>query len=416
VTNTPWGERVSFVFNPNADLVAKPLHVSPFMDMLGNWKMHASLPGRNLSLTILVQHPEFGNYFTATLEAKKVEQLIVNPEIFIWLVPHKVAVWIYWQLGTQDKRRYREISRLVPVPVRIQGPLGQYPTVTRIRGGARSRGWKGRRGGGAAELIGFDRKTNKFHKGSNIMKEEIEKALMENGAITLPGQIDSVPKIGPLEVNRPRSRQFSHRGYGVGRNGEEGIANLHPTPRPGSQDPIRNSGRVTHNSFQESRDAIILQNIPNFFIILQFSVRDWVDSCKLTTHDKIPWRITEKALPTQRTTMWRHMEDKGKDGIVKVSNGSSEDGCNNKEDVDEEDDNKDLSKITKEQPKWKEIGYSFRRRTQGIIAFVLLITTFLNALQLWWKGIPFISHPKYANGKAYRDQALKRDSQLQSAE
>ena len=31
VTNTPWGERVSFVFNPNSDLVAKPLHVSPFM-------------------------------------------------------------------------------------------------------------------------------------------------------------------------------------------------------------------------------------------------------------------------------------------------------------------------------------------------------------------------------------------------
>ncbi|GLJ53743.1 hypothetical protein SUGI_1146840 [Cryptomeria japonica] len=97
VTNTPWGERVSFVFDPNSDLVAKPLHVSPFMDMLGNWKMHASLPGSSLALTILVQHPEFGNYFTATLQAKKVEQLIVNPEIFLWLMPHKVAIWIYWQ-------------------------------------------------------------------------------------------------------------------------------------------------------------------------------------------------------------------------------------------------------------------------------------------------------------------------------
>lgn len=31
VTNTPWGERVTFVFNPNSDVVAKPLHVSPFM-------------------------------------------------------------------------------------------------------------------------------------------------------------------------------------------------------------------------------------------------------------------------------------------------------------------------------------------------------------------------------------------------
>ncbi|GER27728.1 galactose oxidase/kelch repeat superfamily protein [Striga asiatica] len=31
VTNTPWGERVTFLSNPNSDLVAKPLHVSPFM-------------------------------------------------------------------------------------------------------------------------------------------------------------------------------------------------------------------------------------------------------------------------------------------------------------------------------------------------------------------------------------------------
>lgn len=36
VTNTPWGERVIFVFNPNSDLVAKSLHVSPFMVCLRN--------------------------------------------------------------------------------------------------------------------------------------------------------------------------------------------------------------------------------------------------------------------------------------------------------------------------------------------------------------------------------------------
>ena len=36
VTNTPWGERVTFVFNPNSDLVAKSLHVSPFMVCLRN--------------------------------------------------------------------------------------------------------------------------------------------------------------------------------------------------------------------------------------------------------------------------------------------------------------------------------------------------------------------------------------------
>lgn len=30
-TNTPWGERVQFLFNINSDMVAKPLHLSPFM-------------------------------------------------------------------------------------------------------------------------------------------------------------------------------------------------------------------------------------------------------------------------------------------------------------------------------------------------------------------------------------------------
>jgi DUF1365 family protein len=37
VTNTPWGERVSFVFNPAGDVSPKALHVSPFMDMDNSW-------------------------------------------------------------------------------------------------------------------------------------------------------------------------------------------------------------------------------------------------------------------------------------------------------------------------------------------------------------------------------------------
>lgn len=37
VTNTPWGERVSFVFNPAGDTSPKALHVSPFMDMDNTW-------------------------------------------------------------------------------------------------------------------------------------------------------------------------------------------------------------------------------------------------------------------------------------------------------------------------------------------------------------------------------------------
>ncbi|XP_021834198.1 uncharacterized protein LOC110773990 isoform X2 [Prunus avium] len=60
VTNTPWGERVTFVFNPNSDLVAKPLHVSPFMDMLGDWSIRANAPDDDLFVSISVQHPELG--------------------------------------------------------------------------------------------------------------------------------------------------------------------------------------------------------------------------------------------------------------------------------------------------------------------------------------------------------------------
>ncbi|XP_038883201.1 uncharacterized protein LOC120074219 [Benincasa hispida] len=97
VTNTPWGERVSFVFNPNFDVVAKPLHVSPFMDMLGNWSIKASAPGDNLYVAISVQHPELGDYFSATLKLKRVSPSFGSDHSsFFYLMPHKVAIWIYW--------------------------------------------------------------------------------------------------------------------------------------------------------------------------------------------------------------------------------------------------------------------------------------------------------------------------------
>ncbi|PNH03649.1 hypothetical protein TSOC_010276 [Tetrabaena socialis] len=37
VTNTPWNERVRFVFDPSGQSVQKALHVSPFMDMQNTW-------------------------------------------------------------------------------------------------------------------------------------------------------------------------------------------------------------------------------------------------------------------------------------------------------------------------------------------------------------------------------------------
>ncbi|KAG8634688.1 uncharacterized protein LOC110604557 [Manihot esculenta] len=98
VTNTPWGERVIFVFDPSSDLVAKPLHVSPFMDMLGNWRIRANAPGDSLSVFISVQHPELGDYFVATLKAKRISLSLGSDHgLFFWLMPHKVAFWIYWQ-------------------------------------------------------------------------------------------------------------------------------------------------------------------------------------------------------------------------------------------------------------------------------------------------------------------------------
>ncbi|KAK6124049.1 hypothetical protein DH2020_042195 [Rehmannia glutinosa] len=96
VTNTPWGERVTFLFNPDSDLVAKPLHVSPFMDMLGNWSMKTNDPADKLHVVISVQHPKLGNYFTASLTAKRVTSSIGDHSGFFWLMPHKVALWIYW--------------------------------------------------------------------------------------------------------------------------------------------------------------------------------------------------------------------------------------------------------------------------------------------------------------------------------
>ncbi len=96
VTNTPWAERATFLFNPGMDQVAKSLYVSPFMDMKGVWVMQATAPGQELLLQISVQHPDYGLYFRAILKAKRVDG-VHDPELFTWLMPHKVSFWIYWQ-------------------------------------------------------------------------------------------------------------------------------------------------------------------------------------------------------------------------------------------------------------------------------------------------------------------------------
>lgn len=50
VTNTPWNERVTFVFDPKGAEVKKALHVSPFMDMDGTWWAVVGDGGRQLVL------------------------------------------------------------------------------------------------------------------------------------------------------------------------------------------------------------------------------------------------------------------------------------------------------------------------------------------------------------------------------
>eukprot|EP00878_Enallax_costatus_P024533 GHUV01026186.1.p1 GENE.GHUV01026186.1~~GHUV01026186.1.p1 ORF type:complete len:306 (+),score=57.17 GHUV01026186.1:617-1534(+) len=73
VTNTPWGERVTFLFNPEGDESPKALHVSPFMDMNNTWHLKATAPGPGapLNVSVLVSHPEYGKYFDAVLLLKE---------------------------------------------------------------------------------------------------------------------------------------------------------------------------------------------------------------------------------------------------------------------------------------------------------------------------------------------------------
>jgi DUF1365 family protein len=145
VTNTPWGERVSFVFDPRGSSVPKSLHVSPFMDMRNVWLLKATDPlmgggggggggagdngssGENnndpasssspspnrVVLSVLVDHPELGRYFDAQFVGKVVVaggrgkgaaaaaadgRSERSGLATLWrygFLPQRVAVWIY---------------------------------------------------------------------------------------------------------------------------------------------------------------------------------------------------------------------------------------------------------------------------------------------------------------------------------
>lgn len=62
--------------------------------------MKTNTPGDNLFVTISVNHPKHGEYFIASLMAKRISSSMhTDLDLFFWLMPHKVAFWIYWQVA-----------------------------------------------------------------------------------------------------------------------------------------------------------------------------------------------------------------------------------------------------------------------------------------------------------------------------
>jgi len=113
VTNTPWNERVVFAFDPTPRenereaTVPKSLHVSPFMDMEGEWYISSTAPREEVTLRVnVLNHPTYGDYFYASLKAKldderyrrcRNERAGIMNLIKHGCTPHKVAYWIYLQ-------------------------------------------------------------------------------------------------------------------------------------------------------------------------------------------------------------------------------------------------------------------------------------------------------------------------------
>jgi len=114
VTNTPWGERVRFAFALGSDVVPKPMHVSPFFPMPLHWRIVASPPAGAVSLSFTTfeagggggaagaagaagEAGATGALFCASLKLHRVPPPRGPPEAWAWLMPHRVALWIYVQ-------------------------------------------------------------------------------------------------------------------------------------------------------------------------------------------------------------------------------------------------------------------------------------------------------------------------------
>jgi len=103
VTNTPWGERRSYVLEAGPDGLrgnfAKRLHVSPFMPMEQTYEWNASAPGERLSVSIR-NHDAAGNQvFEASLALRRREITPAAMRSLLFSYPPMTAATIariYW--------------------------------------------------------------------------------------------------------------------------------------------------------------------------------------------------------------------------------------------------------------------------------------------------------------------------------
>jgi DUF1365 family protein len=104
VTNTPWADRVTFLFRPGGEEVPKSLHVSPLMDMRNVWRLRTTEPGKNIHVSVSITHPEKGNYFFAVIRGSVDRNApnLPNEEAGLGVLlkygfqPQRIALWIYW--------------------------------------------------------------------------------------------------------------------------------------------------------------------------------------------------------------------------------------------------------------------------------------------------------------------------------
>lgn len=73
VTNTPWGERRSYVLDPAGGRLEKALHVSPFMPMDQQYGWKVTEPGEQL-VVHLENHADGEKVFDATLRLQRTER------------------------------------------------------------------------------------------------------------------------------------------------------------------------------------------------------------------------------------------------------------------------------------------------------------------------------------------------------